>query len=157
MPRRSAPSLPVPSQQRGALQKQWSWSPDAERDEAWHRRKALYGRGLRRTQSLTSDDIEELKGCIDLGFGFELDSPELDPKLSETLPALQFYCAVNRQYKGGMSRSSSTSSIDSLISDAGSTASIFDQGDDPEMVKTRLRQWAQVVACSVLQNSGEPK
>ncbi|GMI88241.1 hypothetical protein like AT4G33985 [Hibiscus trionum] len=156
MSRRNAPSLPAPSLQRSALHKQRSWSPDAERDEAWLRRKELYGRGLRRTQSLTSDDIEELKGCIDLGFVFELDSPELDPKLSRTLPALEFYCAVNRQFNGGMSRCSSASSMDSL-SDAGSTASIIDQGDDPEMVKTRLRQWAQVVACSVRQISGGPK
>ncbi|GMI83663.1 hypothetical protein like AT4G33985 [Hibiscus trionum] len=156
MSRRNAPSLPAPSQQRGTLHKQQSWSPNTERDEAWHRRKALYGRGIRRTQSFTHDDIEDLKGCIDLGFGFEPDLPELDPKLSETLPALQFYCAVNRQYNGGMSRSSSATSMDSL-SDAGSTASIIDQGGDPEMVKSRLRQWAQVVACSLRQNSGGPK
>ncbi|KAK8568173.1 hypothetical protein V6N13_106107 [Hibiscus sabdariffa] len=148
MPRRYAPSLPSPSLRRSVLNKQRSWSPDAERDEAWLRRKELYGRGLRRTQSFTADDIEELKGCIDLGFGFEPDSPELDPKLSQTLPALEFYCAINRQFNGGMSRSMSASSMDSL-SDAGSTTSIIDQGDDPEMVKTRLRQWAQVVACSV--------
>ncbi|KAL4302955.1 hypothetical protein GQ457_10G020840 [Hibiscus cannabinus] len=143
MLRRYAPSLPSPSLRRSVLNKQRSWSPDAERDEAWLRRKELYGRGLRRTQSFTADDIEELKGCIDLGFGFEPDSPELDPKLSQTLPALEFYCAINRQFNGGMSRSLSASSMDSL-SDAGSTTSIIDQGDDPEMVKTRLRQWAQL-------------
>lgn len=28
-----------------------------------------------------------------------------------------------------------------------------EKGDDPEIVKTRLRQWAQVVACSVRQSS----
>ncbi|KAE8698619.1 hypothetical protein F3Y22_tig00110597pilonHSYRG00516 [Hibiscus syriacus] len=156
MSRRYAPSLPAHTLQRSALRKQRSWCPDAEREEAWLRKKELYGRGIRRTQSLTDHDIEELKGCIDLGFGFEPDSPELDPKLSQTLPALEFYCAINRQFNGGMSRSSSMSSMDTL-SDAGSTTSIIDQGDDPEMVKTRLRQWAQVVACSVRQISREPK
>ncbi|KAE8723735.1 hypothetical protein F3Y22_tig00011761pilonHSYRG00055 [Hibiscus syriacus] len=156
MSRRFAHSPPAPFQQRSALQKQWTWSHEAEREEAWHRRKHLYGQGLRRTQSFTVDDIEELKGCIDLGFDFEPDSPELNPKLSETLPVLQFYRAVDRQYNGGMLRSSSASSIGSL-SDAGSTASIIDQGDDPEMVKTRLRQWAKLVACSVRQISGGSK
>lgn len=28
-------------------------------------------------------------------------------------------------------------------------------GDDPETVKTRLKQWARMVACSVRQNSGK--
>ncbi|KAE8690596.1 Tetratricopeptide repeat (TPR)-like superfamily protein [Hibiscus syriacus] len=96
MTRRYVPSLPAPSLQRSVLHKQRSWCPDAEREEAWLKRKELYGRGIRRTQSFTDHDIEDLKGCIDLG-------------------------------------------------------------DDPEMVKTRLRQWAQVVACSVRQISGEPK
>ncbi|XP_021291091.1 uncharacterized protein LOC110421747 [Herrania umbratica] len=154
MSRRYAPPPPPPPQPR-PLCKQRSWSPDAERDEAWLRRKGSYGVGLRRSQSVTNDDLQELKGCIELGFGFEPDSPELDPKLSDTLPALPFYCAVNRQYSGRLSRSSSTSSIGSF-NDAGSSSTIIDHGDDPETVKTRLRQWAQVVACSVRQFSGEP-
>ncbi|OMO63224.1 hypothetical protein COLO4_32648 [Corchorus olitorius] len=143
MSRRSAPPPPPPR----PLYKQRSWSPDAERDEAWLRRKGNHGVGLQRSQSFTNDDLEELKGCIELGFGFEPDSPELDPKLSDALPALPFYCAVNRQYSGRLSRSSSASSMGSF-SDAGSSGTIIDQGDDPETVKTRLRQWAQVVACS---------
>ncbi|XWS54802.1 hypothetical protein CRYUN_Cryun10bG0120300 [Craigia yunnanensis] len=154
MSRRYAPP-PLPLSQPRPLYKQRSWSPDAEREEAWLRRKESNGLGIRRTQSFTNDDLEELKGCIELGFGFEPDSPELDPKLSDTLPALPFYCAVNRQYSGRLSRSSSTSSMGSF-SDAGSTSTIIDQGDEPEMVKTRLRQWAQVVACSVRQFPGEP-
>ncbi|XVE93368.1 hypothetical protein REPUB_Repub01dG0186000 [Reevesia pubescens] len=152
MSRRYAP--PPPQPQARPLYKQRSWSPDAERDEAWLRRKESYGVGLRRTQSFTNDDLEELKGCIELGFGFEPDSPELYPKLSDTLPALPFYCAVNRQYSGRLSRSSSMSSMGSF-SDAGSSSTIIDQGEGPEAVKTRLRQWAQVVACSVRQFSGE--
>ncbi|KAA3488682.1 Protein spire [Gossypium australe] len=156
MSKRYVPPLPPPSQQASPLFKQRSWSPDAERDEAWLRRKEVYGSGLRRSQSFTEDDLDELKGCLDLGFGFEPDSPELDPKLSHALPALPFYCAVNRQYNGRISRSSSASSMDSF-SDAGSTNSIIDRGDDPEMVKIKLRQWAQVVACSVRQFPRGPK
>ncbi|XP_039035081.1 uncharacterized protein LOC120171443 [Hibiscus syriacus] len=155
MRRRYRPPPPPPSQQQQqrSLYKQRSWSPDVERDEAWLRRKESYGDGLRRSQSFSNDDLEELKGCIELGFGFETDSPELDPKLSDTLPALSFYCAVNRQYSFRLPRISSASSIGSC-SDAG--GNIIDQGDDPATVKTRLRQWAQVVACSVQQFSGNP-
>lgn len=29
----------------------------------------------------------------------------------------------------------------------------LEKGDNPDIVKTRLRQWAQVVACSVRQSS----
>ncbi|XVF45134.1 hypothetical protein PTKIN_Ptkin02bG0181000 [Pterospermum kingtungense] len=144
--------LPPPLSQPRRLYKQSSWSPDAERDEAWLRRKESCG--IRRSQSFTNDDLDDLIGSIELGFGLP-DSPESDPKLSDTLPALPFYCAVNRQYSGRLSRSASASSIESN-SDAGSTSSILDQGDDPEMVKTRLKQWAQVVACSVRHFSGEP-
>ncbi|GAV77431.1 DUF1685 domain-containing protein [Cephalotus follicularis] len=150
-------AVPIPPPQR--LYKQHSWSPDADRDEAWIRRRQNKrnsdGVGLSRSKSVTDEDLEELKGCIELGFGFALDSPELDPKLSQTLPALGFYCAVNKQFSERLSRSSSCSSMGSEC-ESGNNNSIFDQGDDKEMVKVRLKQWAQVVACSVRQNSGEP-
>ncbi|KAJ0011127.1 hypothetical protein Pint_34406 [Pistacia integerrima] len=144
------PPLPRP------LYKQRSWSPDAERDEAWQRRKGNYKMHCcrQRSKSVTDDDLQELKGSIELGFGFEPDSPVLDPKLSDTLPALGFYCAVNKQYSNRLSRSSSTSSIFS-DSDSCSSSTIFDAGEDPETVKVRLRQWAQVVACSVRQSAGD--
>ncbi|KAJ4716310.1 Protein of unknown function (DUF1685) [Melia azedarach] len=148
----SKPNAPPPPR---PLYKQHSWSPDAERDEAWQRRKGNYHVRRQRSKSVTDEDLQELKGFIELGFGFKPDSPELDPKLSDTLPALGLYCAVNKQYNNRLSRSSSTSSIFS-DSDSGSGSSIIDPGDDPDMVKTRLRQWAQVVACSVRQISGEP-
>jgi hypothetical protein len=59
------------------LQKQNSWSPDIERDEAWERRRrglmhrAQLSSLLSRAQSVTDDDLDELRGCLDLGFGFE--------------------------------------------------------------------------------------
>ncbi|KAJ8763410.1 hypothetical protein K2173_002293 [Erythroxylum novogranatense] len=126
-------------------------SPDGEREKTWLRLKGNNNaRRLRRVKSVTDVDLEELKACIELGFGFSPDSPELNPKLSDTLPALGLYCAVERQYSNSLSRSSSESSVYSH-GDNGSTSSIFDQDDAPEMVKTKLRQWAQVVACSVRQ------
>ncbi|KAL3843920.1 hypothetical protein ACJIZ3_001323 [Penstemon smallii] len=140
---------------RGAplpLYKQNSWSPDILRDEAWTNRRR--NNRLRRGRSVTDDDLDELRACFDLGFQF--DSPDLDPKLSSTFPALEFYYAVNRQYGNPLSRSSSSASssdFDSASSPIGSPSSIIDPGEDPKMVKTRLRQWAQVVACSVRQFS----
>ncbi|KAL1215808.1 hypothetical protein V5N11_024341 [Cardamine amara subsp. amara] len=139
------------------LVKQHSWSPDADREEAWLRKKGKQPLGcLGRSKSVTDEDLEELKGCIELGFGFEPDSPELDPRLSETLPALGLYCAVNKQYSSRLSRTSSLSSIASEGEVSNSSTTIVDQGDDPETMKLRLKQWAQVVACSVRQFSGEP-
>ncbi|KAK2665075.1 hypothetical protein Ddye_003649 [Dipteronia dyeriana] len=148
MSKRNAPPPPQ-------LRKHLSWSPDAHRDAAWWRRKVRHQLG-RRCQSLTDDDLQELKGFIDLGFSFKPDWPDLDPKLSDTLPALGFYCAVNKQYSDIFSRSSSSSS--SYFSDTNSrssTTTIFDPEDSPAMVKRRLKQWAQVVACTVKQIKGQ--
>ncbi|CAJ1939587.1 unnamed protein product [Sphenostylis stenocarpa] len=139
------------------LYKQQSWSPDMLRDEAWQRRKdnhQVSGENRRRhrlSKSLSEDDLEELKACIDLGFGF--DSPEIDPKLSNTIPALELYLAVNKQYnQHSFSRSSSSSSLQS-DSDTSSPTTIFNPGDDLAVKKTRLKQWAQVVACAVRESS----
>ncbi|KAI3448110.1 hypothetical protein Pfo_004775 [Paulownia fortunei] len=143
-----------PRLRRGAplpLYKQNSWSPDILRDEAWTIRRKNHR--LRRGRSVTDDDLDELRACFDLGFNF--DSPDLDPKLSSTFPALEFYYAVNRHYCNNLSRSSSAtfSDSDTASFSGGSPGSIIDPGDDPAIVKTRLKQWAQVVACSVRQSS----
>uniref|UniRef100_A0A2P2NZN7 Membrane insertase YidC n=1 Tax=Rhizophora mucronata TaxID=61149 RepID=A0A2P2NZN7_RHIMU len=152
MSRSRAPPPPPPR----SLYKQRSWSPDVDREEVWLRRKGNYS-ARRQGKSITDDDLDELKACIELGFGFGPDSPDLDPKLSDALPAMGFYCAVNKQYGNSLSRSASESSILSAGDDGSNSSSMFDAGDDPEIVKTRLRQWAQAVACSVRQFSGEPK
>ncbi|KAI3785072.1 hypothetical protein L1987_44184 [Smallanthus sonchifolius] len=136
-------ATPPPS----TLYKQNSWSPDLHRDEEWTRRKGKHlHRRRRKSKSFTDEDIDELKACFDLGFGFDHSSPELDNRLSTTFPALGFYYAVNKQYHDTMT-SSSTSSISS--SPSSSPHTIINRGDNPQAVKTRLRQWAQVVACSV--------
>lgn len=117
------------------LYKQQSWSPDMLRDEAWQRRKDNHNvsrenwRRHRPSRSLSEDDMEELKACIDLGFGF--GSVEIDPKLSDTIPALELYLAVNKQYNHhSISRSSSSSSLVS-DSDISSPTTIFDAGNSP--------------------------
>lgn len=107
-----------------------------------------------RSKSVTDEDLDELKACIELGFGF--DSPEIDQRLSDTFPAYGLFNAVNKHYADTLSK---TSSLSSVISDCemrappGSPHTIVDQGDNPQTVKTRLRQWAQVVACAVRQSS----
>ncbi|CAI9765575.1 unnamed protein product [Fraxinus pennsylvanica] len=133
-----------------ALHKQNSWSPDTVREEAWTNRKKNY-RMKRGKFSVTDDDLEELRACFELGFNF--DSPDLDPKLSSAFPALGFYHAVNQQYSNSFSRSSSSLSNCDSVSSVGSPSSIFDPDDDPAIVKTRLKHWARIVACSVRQSS----
>ncbi|EPS66159.1 hypothetical protein M569_08616, partial [Genlisea aurea] len=133
------------------LYKQNSWSPDFHREEAWQR---LKNRRHRRSRSVTDEDLEEFKACIELGFGF--DSPEMDPRLSDTLPAYGLYYAVNKQYNDAVAKPplpiSPSASECETPSPLGSPLTIFSPGENPQTVKTRLRQWAQVVACTVRQN-----
>ncbi|KAK4370685.1 hypothetical protein RND71_010160 [Anisodus tanguticus] len=102
---------------------------------------------LGRTKSLTDDDLEELKGCLDLGFGF---SYEEIPELCNTLPALELCYSMSQKYLDEQQK------CPDAMSDTGSSGSgpvanwkISSPGDDPEDVKARLKYWAQAVACTV--------
>lgn len=72
-------------------------------DRSWPRPSSARAR----TRSLTDDDLAELRGCIDLGFGFSNDRE--DPDLCNTLPALELCYAISRSYD---SRSSPVSTLD---------------------------------------------
>ncbi|XP_057495471.1 uncharacterized protein LOC130780500 [Actinidia eriantha] len=168
---------------RKRLSKQLSMC-ETQWDVAWERRRRQILRQERRRQGvmslmtmindssddLTDDDLNELKGCIELGFGFNEEDGQ---RLCNTLPALDLYFAVNRQLStspltspnsrastsslgGGESSSRSlgsrSSSFDSRRTDSDSWK-ICSPGDDPQQVKTKLRHWAQAVACSVMQSS----
>ncbi|XP_050363781.1 uncharacterized protein LOC126782558 [Argentina anserina] len=112
------------------LCKQNSWSPDILREEAWQRQKCNWGtRSVNRSRSLSHDDLEELKACIELGFGF--DSQEIDAKLRRALPALESYHTLRKQQ----------------------FSNNLTERDDAEVVKMRLKQWAQLVACAVRESS----
>ncbi|KAK4262293.1 hypothetical protein QN277_027873 [Acacia crassicarpa] len=133
------------------LYKQKSWSPDALRDEAWLRRQGHWKN--RRSKSVTDEDVDELKACIELGFGFD-SSPEVEPdkRLSDALPALGLYYAVNKSYDSLFPKSSASTPPSPVASPPSTASPIFSHGDNPQVVKARLRQWAQVVACAVNQS-----
>ncbi|KAI3809846.1 hypothetical protein L1987_19447 [Smallanthus sonchifolius] len=147
------------------LSKQRSWSPDIHRDIEWQKLKNNQQRRYhrhRRSRSIdaatevdvTDDDVKELKACFDLGFGFD-SSSDLDPKLTQAFPALEFYAAVNRQYNSRLLSRSSSLSSDSSSTSSSQTTAIIDPSDDPKKVKTRLKQWAQLVSCSILETSSQ--
>jgi hypothetical protein len=133
------------------LQKQNSWSPDIERDEAWERRRRGMRRGgtaLRRVRSVTDDDLDELRGCIDLGFGFEPPAAGCPAcgdgrsRLLETLPALDLYYAVHGGGGGAEGCSCScgaASEVSSEESPVGSPMSILSPGKYAYILHHRAR------------------
>ncbi|GLJ21839.1 hypothetical protein SUGI_0408250 [Cryptomeria japonica] len=114
-----------------------------------------------RTKSLTDEDLDELKGCLDLGFGFNYEEI---PELCNTLPALELAYSISQKFQDEQQRSpvhkSSVPAVDGSMSDGYSNNSsctqspianwkISSPGDNPEQVKARLKFWAQAVACTV--------
>ncbi|KAH7848657.1 hypothetical protein Vadar_005795 [Vaccinium darrowii] len=176
-----APPFWRPNNRRRRLSKQLSMC-ETPRDIAWERRRRQIMRQERMkmiridsAEDLTDDDLNELKGCIELGFGFNEEDQDGKRQLCHTLPALDLYFAVNRQVSpvstptptnsssrlsiGDQSSSRSlgsrSSSFDSppAGSDSDSNWKICSPGDNPQQVKMKLRHWAQAVACSVMQSS----
>jgi len=91
---------PPPWKSSKRLSKQLSMC-ETSRDIAWERRRRQILRQERKknginndSDDLTDEDLHELKGCIELGFGFNEEDGQ---RLCGTLPALDLYFAVNRQ------------------------------------------------------------
>lgn len=105
---------------------------------------------LKRTRSLTDDDLDELKGCLDLGFGFSYDEI---PELCNTLPALELCYSMSQKFLDGQhkspERSEAPAAVDESASGTIANWKISSPGDHPEDVKARLKYWAQAVACTV--------
>ncbi|KAF3580454.1 hypothetical protein DY000_02034967 [Brassica cretica] len=109
---------------------------------------------LTRGKSLTDDDLEELKGCLDLGFGFSYDEI---PELCSTLPALELCYSMSQKFLDDQQNQKSPEMC--LAEEAsqpppstiGPVANwkISSPGDNPDDVKARLKYWAQAVACTV--------
>ncbi|URE15623.1 hypothetical protein MUK42_11830 [Musa troglodytarum] len=108
-----------------------------------------------RVRSLTDEDLDELRGSIELGFGFSEEEGGHD--LRHTLPALDLYFAVNRQLSDPKLRFSpspaSTPTSTSSPSTMCGPLSPRSPGDNPQHVKARLRHWAQAVACALRQSN----
>ncbi|KAJ0261938.1 hypothetical protein HA466_0049600 [Hirschfeldia incana] len=102
---------------------------------------------LTRAKSLTDDDLEELKGCLDLGFGFSYDEI---PELCNTLPALELCYSMSQKYLDDKQNHQEDSPL-SPPTTTGPVANwkISSPGDNPDEVKARLKYWAQTVACTV--------
>ncbi|XP_042472642.1 uncharacterized protein LOC122055330 [Zingiber officinale] len=147
------------------------WGKDLKQEETWRRKTGggvtLEGYvdggdgiedrtdGVARTKSLRGEDLEELKGCLDLGFGFNYDEI---PELCNTLPALELCYSMSQrfldeqQHNRSLDRSSSGDSLDLCESPSSPLVAnwkIASPGDDPDEVKARLKYWAQAVACTI--------
>ncbi|EFJ14667.1 hypothetical protein SELMODRAFT_119859 [Selaginella moellendorffii] len=139
----AATTTPPRRYHRQTSAKMSTWSTEIDHDREWERRKGLINSVEHvRTRSLTDADLDELRGCIDLGFGFK---NEADPELWKTLPALELCYAITQQLKE-VQRPSPVSPL----AVAGDFSS--ESGDRPQEVKTRLRHWARAVACTVRQS-----
>lgn len=108
---------------------------------------------LGRTKSLTDEDLEELKGCLDLGFGFSYDEI---PELCNTLPALELCYSMSQKFLDEQQKLPESSQSPVSLPESSSPSSgpianwkISSPGDHPEDVKARLKFWAQAVACTV--------
>jgi hypothetical protein len=107
-----------------------------------------------RARSLTDDDLEELKGCVDLGFGFSYDEI---PELCGTLPALELCYSMSQRF---LDEHQSPAKPEQLAPEPPAVVpaspvqpipnwKISSPGDSPDEVKARLKYWAQAVACTV--------
>ncbi|KAL8255492.1 hypothetical protein R6Q59_030559 [Mikania micrantha] len=108
---------------------------------------------LVRAKSLTDEDLDELKGCFDLGFGFSYDEI---PELCNTLPALELCYSMSQKFLDERQKSPETPSPTESSNETSSPSpapianwKISSPGDHPEEVKARLKYWAQAVACTV--------
>ncbi|CAN1233513.1 hypothetical protein LINPERPRIM_LOCUS3933 [Linum perenne] len=137
---------------------------ETSRDVAWERRRRQILKQERRkggipnvdsSEDLTDEDLKELKGCIELGFGF---NEEKGQHLTNTFPALDLYFAVNRQISPSPVTTPRRRSVERQLPPESPKAEqdwkICNPvaGDHPDQVKTKLRHWAQAVGCSVRQS-----
>ncbi|KAK1318500.1 hypothetical protein QJS10_CPB04g01858 [Acorus calamus] len=110
------------------------------------------GGGVTRTKSLTDEDLDELKGCLDLGFGFSYDEI---PELCNTLPALELCYSMSQRFLDEQQKSPPATPQEGDVVETMAAQppianwKISSPGDHPEDVKARLKFWAQAVACTV--------
>ena len=98
------------------------------------------------TRSLTEEDLEELKGCLDLGFGFSYHEI---PGLCGTLPGLELCYSMTRRFLDEQRTLVGQLEPAAVAAPPIPDWKISGPGDDPDQVKARLKYWAQTVACTV--------
>ncbi|TYH89684.1 hypothetical protein ES332_D01G280400v1, partial [Gossypium tomentosum] len=102
---------------------------------------------LKRTKSLTGDDLDELKGCLDLGFGF---SYEEIPELCNTLPALELCYSMSQKYLDDHQHHASPDTT--AAPEPVANWKISSPGDHPEDVKQGLNSghklWPALSNCA---------
>ncbi|KAG0484918.1 hypothetical protein HPP92_008997 [Vanilla planifolia] len=96
-----------------------------------------------KTKSLTDEDLQELKGCLDLGFGFNYEEI---PGLCGTLPALELCYSISQRFLDEQQLLRSSSGCHGVGSQAPAVSpprvanwKISSPGDHPEEVKARLK------------------
>ncbi|XP_076952186.1 uncharacterized protein LOC143625835 [Bidens hawaiensis] len=106
---------------------------DSERELAWERKRHQMRMQERKkeltienTDELSDEDLNELKGCIELGFVF--NEEEGGQSLANTLPALDHYSAVNRLASPTMSPRSMSSSRSKFAAFGSSSSKSLDEG-----------------------------
>lgn len=130
------------SGRRGKMVTRQPSALETETELVWERRRRRQiqleeERKNGRPHIVTDVDLDELRGCIELGFGF--DEERGGRQFCETLPALDFYFAVKRQLsncsmrsvpspntpatKSSTDKSTSSPSIEEITSSFGSIMS----------------------------------
>ncbi|KAL6875709.1 hypothetical protein ACP4OV_013222 [Aristida adscensionis] len=157
------PAEPEAEEVWGRLQREASWPRRASRpvvvaDEAGGGSPSSGaaggegGGGVGRARSLTDDDLEELKGCVDLGFGFSYHEI---PELCGTLPALELCYSMSQRFLDDHHHLATPDDAPPPLAPpspappAATNWKISSPGDSPDEVKARLKYWAQAVACTV--------
>ncbi|XP_040258949.1 uncharacterized protein [Aegilops tauschii subsp. strangulata] len=100
----------------------------------------------RRTRSLMEEDLEELKGCLDLGFGFSYHEI---PDLCGMLPGLELCYSMTRRFLDEQRTVVGQLEPSAVAPPPIPDWKISSPGDHPDEVKARLKYWAQTVACTV--------
>nr|GEV47050.1 hypothetical protein [Tanacetum cinerariifolium] len=140
------PDLGFSTKPQAPLKKHDSWSKTKKQKNDFFL-EGYVEDDLVRSKSLTDEDLDELKGCFDLGFGgFSYDEI---PELCNTLPALELCYSMSQKFLEKSPENEEEVVVSPPTHGPIANWKISSPGDSPEEVKARLKYWAQAVACTV--------
>jgi hypothetical protein len=93
-------------------------------EERHHHHHVMRSSSERAMRCLTDEDLDELLGSFELGFGFDEETG--GAHLRDTLPALEFYFAVNRQLSDPKLRTPAAASPTSTLLAVSSSSTLPD-------------------------------